>query len=226
MVSKIGLKTITVDKIVFDEIEEIEDWSLVALAEERMSHVEEEKKFVHRLSVPSIPSYGIDGYFAGNDDAGIRPSDQRYLHYRCEHCNEWTCFEDEWPECVVEVDAKRQKAIRICKKCKRELPLSSKLQWVPKNLESNILGYHFSQLFSRYINPWKLLDQFQKKRDLTTLYNDKLGIPYVEAEARLELQDIYALCTSNMQLAPSRVRCDGSGSAESRRRQVPCHHWI
>lgn len=200
MVSKIGLKTITVDKIVFDEIEEIEDWSLVALAEERMSHVEEEKKFVHRLSVPSIPSYGIDGYFAGNDDAGIRPSDQRYLHFRCEACNEWTCFEDEWPDCIVEVDAKRQKAIRICKKCKRELPLSSKLNWVPKNLESSILGYHFSQLFSRYINPWKLLDQFQKKRDLTTLYNDKLGIPYVEAEARLELQDIYALCTSNMQL--------------------------
>jgi len=201
MQSRIGLKTITVDKIVFDEIEEIEDWSLVALAEERMSHIEEEKKFVHRLSVPSIPAYGIDAYFSGSPDTGIKGSDQRFLYFQCEHCNEWTCFEEEFPDCLVEVDAKREKAIRICKKCKRELPLSSKIEWVPRNLESNILGYHFSQLFSRYVNPWKILDQFRKKRDLTTLFNDKLGIPYVDAEARLEIRDILALCTSNLQLS-------------------------
>ena len=199
MQSRIGLKTITVDKIVFDEIEEIEDWTLVALAEERMSHIEEGKKFIHRLSVPSIPGYGVDAYFSGSPDVGIKSSDQRFLNFQCEHCNEWTCFEDEWPDCIIEVDAKKERAIRICKKCHRELPLTSKIEWVPKVLESNVLGYHFSQLFSYYVNPWKLLDQFRKKRELTTLFHDKLGIPYVEAEARLEIKDILALCGSNLQ---------------------------
>lgn len=191
--------TITVDKIVFDEIEEIEDWTLVALAEERMSHIEEGKKFIHRLSVPSIPGYGVDAYFSGSPETGIKSSDQRFLHFQCQHCKEWTCFEDEWPDCIVEVDAKNEKAIRICKKCQRELPLTSKIEWIPKVLESNVIGYHFSQLFSYFVNPWKLLDQFRKKRELTTLFHDKLGIPYVEAEARLETKDILALCGSNLQ---------------------------
>jgi hypothetical protein len=124
MQSRIGLKTITVDMIVFDEIEEVENWSLVALAEERMSHigisdnagdqidVMSRKSTTHRLSVPSIPGYGIDAYFAGSEDAGIRPSDQRYRLFKCLACNEWNCFEDEFPDCIVIINEREEKAIR------------------------------------------------------------------------------------------------------------------
>ena len=197
MQSRIGLKTITVDMIVFDEIEEVEDWSLVALAEERMSHIE--NPTVHRLSVPSIPGYGIDAYFSGSEDAGIRSSDQRYWLIKCEGCNEWNCLEDEFPDCIVEVNAKAEKAIRVCKKCGRELNIANG-QWVPKEPDRSVIGYHFSQLFSRFVNPWKILDQFRKKKDITTLFHDKLGIPYVDAESRLEVKDMSALETMDHQL--------------------------
>ncbi len=204
MQSRVGLKTISVDLVIFDEIEEVEDWSLVALAEERMSHVE--NPTTHRLSVPSIPEYGIDSYFAGNTDVGIEPSDQRFWHLKCPHCGEWTCLEDEFPECIVEVSARDQKAIRVCKKCRSELDPSIG-QWVAKKADARIRGYHFSQLFSHFVNPWKILDQFNKKRELTTLFNDKLGIPYVEAEARLEVQEVLSLCGSLPQLAAFEGPC-------------------
>jgi len=216
MQSRIGLKTITVDMIVFDEIEEVEDWSLVALAEERMSHIgisdnagEDIQKItrqstVHRLSVPSIPGWGIDAYFAGNDEAGIRPSDQRYRMFKCLACNEWNCFEDEFPDCIVIVNDKDEKAIRVCKKCGREISLANpevrrSAEWVPKEPLQRVRGYHFSQLFSRFVNPYKIINQFNKKHELTTLFNDKLGIPYVDAEARLEIKDLVALETSDPQ---------------------------
>jgi len=189
--------TITVDMVVFDEIEEVEDWSLVALAEERMSHIE--NPTTHRLSVPSIPGFGIDAYFSGSLDAGIRPSDQRYWMIKCQSCNEWTCLEDEFPDCLVEINARDEKAMRICKKCQRELDVAIG-QWVPKEPDARVRGYHFSQLFSKFVNPWKILDQYNKKREMTTLFNDKLGIAYVEAEARLEIKDLAALETSSPQL--------------------------
>lgn len=198
MQSRIGLKTLTIDHIVFDEIEEVEDWSLVALAEERMSHVE--NPTVHRLSVPSIPNYGIDAYFSGSDDAGINPSDQKYWLLRCGKCGEYTCLEDEFPECIVVIDNKKQTAMRVCRKCRGELDIS-RGEWVAKKPNEPIRGYHFSQLFSKFVNPWKIIDQFNKKREMETLFNDKLGIPYVESDARLEVQEVLALCGSDLQLA-------------------------
>ncbi len=211
MQSKIGLKTISVDLVVFDEIEEVEDWTMVELAERRMDHSEVEYLgqiirggIIHRLSVPSIPGYGIDAFFAGkmndqNSGWEIEPSDQRYWLLTCQHCGEDNCLEDDFPDCLVETSAKDQKAIRICHKCKRELDIS-KGRWVAKDPDRRVRGYHYSQLFSAYVNPWKILDQFRKKRELTTLYNDKLGIPYVEAEARLEVNEVLALCGSSPQL--------------------------
>ena len=198
MQSRVGLKTISVDLVIFDEIEEVEDWSLVALAEERMSHVENPS--THRLSVPSVPEYGIDLYFAGHSDGSVEPSDMRYWLVKCSHCNTETCLEDEFPDCIVEVSAKDQKAIRVCKKCQQEINPSNG-RWVAKKPGQRIIGYHFSQLFSHFINPWKIIDQFNKKRELTTLFNDKLGIAYVEAEARLEVQEVLSLCGSLPQLA-------------------------
>lgn len=198
MQSRIGLKTISIDLTIFDEIEEVSDWSLVALAEERMSHVEIPR--IHRLSVPSIPEYGIDSYFSGNADVGIEPSDQRYWFVKCSHCNTETCLEDEFPDCIVEVSARDQKAIRVCKKCRQEVNPSNG-RWIARKPDARVMGYHFSQLFSHFVNPWKILDQFNKKRELTTLFNDKLGIPYVEAEARLEVQEVLSLCGSSPQLA-------------------------
>ena len=211
MQSRVGLKTISIDLTIFDEIEEVEDWEMVELAERRMDHSEVNflgniirGGFIHRLSVPSVPGYGIDSYFSGrmsDDNSGwlIQPSDQRYWNIKCEHCNTENCLEDEFPDCIVEVNYKEQTAIRVCKKCRRELNIANGV-WVAKEPDRKKRGYHFSQLFSHYINPWNLLDQFRRKHNIVTLFNDKLGIPYIETDARLETQEVLSLCGTLPQL--------------------------
>jgi hypothetical protein len=194
MQSRVGLKTITVDKIIFDEVEEIKDPTLIALAEERMSHVE--KKFVHRLSVPKFPDEGINKCF--------QASDQRYWLMKCRHCNTDNCLEDEFPACVIEtVRAAYEGAIGrgfvACKKCRRQLDISYG-RWVAKYPRREGRGYHLSQLFSSIVNPWILLNWFHSGKDLQTLYNDKVGLPYIQTLARLEVQQVLSLCTGALML--------------------------
>lgn len=206
MTSKISLKSYSVDSIRFDELEEIEDWGHVPLAQERMSHSEVEWQgkiiqggTVHRFSVPSFPEFGMDAFFAGKSlDTGgyeIEPSDQRYWLLKCHACGEYTCLEHEFPECIIEISKAEQKAIRVCRKCHSELDIQSGV-WVPKKPGQRAVGFHISQLFSAYVNPWDLLHQAQLKKNLSTLYNDKLGLPYIEANARLEMAEVLSLCGS------------------------------
>lgn len=194
MRSRVGLKVITVNKIVFDEVEEIEDPSLIGLAMERMSHVEE--PFVHRISVPSLPEVGIDKFF--------QRSDQRYWVLICPYCKAENCLEDEFPHCLIEIEepiyeGAEGKAIRACRKCRRELDISQG-RWIPRSPSRSARGYHLSQLFSAFVNPWTILNWYRNGKSLTTLYNDKLGISYAKASARLEVQTVLSLCGGELML--------------------------
>jgi phage terminase large subunit GpA-like protein len=111
MASRTGLKSLTCNAIKFDEVEEIEKMSLIDLAMERLSHIE--NPVVHRLSVPSLPEYGINGFFLRTD--------QRFWLLKCRRCNEYTCMEDSFPDCLVEVEGR---VIRACIKCGSELDTS------------------------------------------------------------------------------------------------------
>ena len=55
-------------------------------------------------------------------------------------------------------------------------------------------GYHYSQLFSHYVDPAEILHQFRTTNNLTEFYNLKLGMAYVEATNRLSVQEVLALC--------------------------------
>lgn len=211
-VGPVRLKSYSVDRVIFDEVEHMDDWGNVALAQKRMDHSEVKWQGYeitggssHFLSVPSVPHWGIDGLFAGipaEDGRGweVVPSDQRYWFLKCPACGTETCLEDEWPDCVIEVSAREERAIRACRKCQRELDISQG-RWVAKEPDRTKRGYHISQLFSHYVNPWKLLDQFRHKRDMSVLFNDSLGIPYIEADARIEVHQVLALCGTEPQLA-------------------------
>jgi hypothetical protein len=179
MHSRTGLKSLSVNKLCLDEVEEIENMLLIDLAMERLSHIE--NPVVHRLSVPSAPQYGIDSFFQNTD--------QRYWLLKCQVCGESTCLEDTFPDCLLEVDGR---VIRACSKCKGELNPSLG-EWVAKK-PSDKRGYHISQLFSKFISPASLLQTYLTGKNLTTFYNDKLGIPYVEAANRLSVQEVLSLC--------------------------------
>ncbi|MFC1891861.1 phage terminase large subunit family protein [Thermodesulfobacteriota bacterium] len=183
MQSKVGLKSIPVDYVIFDELDEAKQ-NAVDMAMERMGH--SEFKEVLKLSNPTLPDYGIDKAFQGTD--------QRYWLLRCEKCGEFTCLEDTFPDCLITVNGQ---VIRACHKCKSELNPSIG-HWVAK--KPGVIdkrGYHYSQLFSYFIDPGDILHQFRTSNNLTDFYNLKIGNAYVEAENRLSVQEVLALCGSD-----------------------------
>lgn len=182
MKSRVGLKSIPVDFTVFDELDEAPQNS-VDMAMERMGH--SEFKEVMKLSNPTLPDYGIDKAF--------QETDQRYWLLKCEKCGEYTCLEDTFPDCLITIN---NHVIRACQKCHSELNPSIG-QWVAKRPAiTDKRGYHYSQLFSHFVDPGDILNQFRTTNNLTDFYNLKIGNAYVEAENRLSVQEVLALCGS------------------------------
>ncbi|MFX0201137.1 MAG: phage terminase large subunit family protein, partial [Candidatus Hodarchaeota archaeon] len=180
MKSRVGLKSVPVDLVIFDELDEAPP-NAVDMAMERMSH--SEFREVLKLSNPTLPDYGIDRAF--------QETDQRYWLLKCERCNEYTCLEDAFPDCLLEVGGR---VIRACSKCNAELNPAIG-EWVAKNPAIiDKRGYHYSQLFSQFVDPGEILHAFRTTSNLVDLYNLKIGVAYVEAENRLSVQEVLALC--------------------------------
>jgi hypothetical protein len=180
MKSRIGLKSIPVDFIVFDEMDEASQ-AAVDMAMERMSH--SQFREILKLSNPTLPDYGIDKAF--------QETDQRYWLLKCEKCGESTCMEDTFPKCLLEVQGR---VIRACRKCQGELNPSIG-EWVAKHPSvTEKRGYSYSQLFSHFVNPADILHQFRTTNNLTEFYNLKLGMAYVESTNRLTVQEVLSLC--------------------------------
>jgi hypothetical protein len=183
MKSRVGLKSVPADFLIFDELDEAPQNS-VDMAMERMSH--SEYKEVRKLSNPTLPDYGIDKAF--------QETDQRYWLLKCERCGESTCLEDTFPDCLIEVSGK---VIRACSRCKSELNPAIG-EWVAKKPSiTNKRGYHYSQLFSQFVTPAEILHQFRTTTNFTDFYNLKIGIAYVEAQNRLSIQEVLGLCGSD-----------------------------
>jgi phage terminase large subunit GpA-like protein len=75
MTSRVGLKSIPVDFIIFDELDEAPQ-NAVDMAMERMGYSVYQE--VSKLSNPTLPDYGIDKAF--------QETDQRYWLLKCERC--------------------------------------------------------------------------------------------------------------------------------------------
>lgn len=198
MRSRVGLKSVPVDFTIFDEMDEASP-AAVDMAMERMSH--SEFKEVLKLSNPTLPDYGIDKAF--------QETDQRHWLLKCPSCGEFTCLEDTFPKCLLEV---RGRVIRACQKCQGELNPSIG-EWVAKHPGvTDKRGYHYSQLFSHYVEPADILHQFRTTNNLTEFYNLKLGIAYVEATNRLTVQEVLALCSdegnASSDPGPCSLGCD------------------
>jgi hypothetical protein len=181
MRSRVGLKSIPVDFIIFDELDEAPQ-NAIDMAMERMGHSEFRRTL--KLSNPTLPDYGIDKAF--------QQTDQRYWMLKCPSCGHHTCLEDTFPACLIELADGR--VIRACEKCKAELNPSIG-EWVAKKSDvKDKRGYHYSQLFSQFVDPKDILQQFRTTQNLTDFYNLKIGIPWVEASHRISLEAVYALC--------------------------------
>ena len=180
MKSTIGLKSIPVDFLIFDELDEAPQQA-IKFAMARMAH--SEYKHVQKISNPTLPDFGID--------AAFQETDQRYWLLRCSRCGKYTCMEDTFPDCLLEVN---DRVIRACSKCKSELNPSIG-RWIPRRPSiKDKRGYHYSQLFSHFVDPADVLQEFRTTKNLTLFYNLIIGIPWVEATNRLEISEVLALC--------------------------------
>jgi hypothetical protein len=182
MVSRVGLKSVPADLVVFDELDEARDQSAVDMAIERMAH--SEFKEVLMLSNPSLPDFGID--------AAFQQTDQCYWLIKCQGCGRWCDLVEDFPECLRETGDGQ--TIRACVGCGKPVDISAG-QWVPKRPGADRRGYQHSQLHSAFVEPAELLRKFRTARTLTNFYNLNLGLAYVEAENRLTVEEVLALCS-------------------------------
>ena len=184
------LRSIPVDKIVFDERDLMSD-AAIMLALERLSH--STVKEVVEFSTPTVPDFGIDKAY--ND------SDQRIWMIRCQHCNKDTCLEAEFPSCVK--DGKR-----VCVHCGKEI-FSRDGQWIAQYPDREVEGYWLSQLNSAFVEPGEILNLYNNppQGDLQEIYNSKLGMAYVNIEDRLSPQRVYNCCSRDPLADKSRIAC-------------------
>jgi hypothetical protein len=86
------------------------------------------------------------------------------------------------------------RVIRASERCQSELDPAVG-EWVGKRPSiTDKRGYHYSQLFSHYVAPAEILHQFRTTNNLQDFYNLKIGVAYVEAENRLSVEEVLALC--------------------------------
>lgn len=184
------LKSIPVDRVVFDERDEMED-SMVELARERVSH--SLVKEIISLGTPTIPDYGIDALY--------KNSDQRVWFIQCEACSRETCLELEFPNALTRrADGT---AFRSCIHCGKEIyPHNGTWRPLYPDKSKTLVGWWISQLNSTFIEPYKILNLYEDppNGDLSEVMNSKLGRAYIPAENRLTMQDIYACCGQDSML--------------------------
>lgn len=195
------LKSIPVDRIVFDERDEMTD-EMVTLAEERVSHSAIQEMMY--LGTPTIPDYGIDAQYQG--------SDQRVWMLPCTHCGTETCLELEFPNCI-ELNPRTEEWYRACKKCKKEI-YPENGHWVAQypDRSKDMVGWWISQLNSQYIAPGYILDLYNNppNDNLSEVMNSKLGRAYTPAENRLDPASVWACCTRDeMQYRSDGPTCMG-----------------
>jgi hypothetical protein len=186
------LQGIPVDRVVFDEIEQM-DPLVIEKALNRMGNSQVKEEVY--IGNPGPPGHGIDEIFSGSDE--FIGSDRRHWFRKCQHCNEWTCPEEEgeFPDCVkLRPDGTGYIG---CKKCGKEVFVRDG-QWVPADSDKSdyMHGYIWSQLTSPNNDPADILRAFENPPhgNLTDVYRLKLGKPYAAAEDRLTTAQVFACC--------------------------------
>ncbi len=194
--SSSSLKSVPVDRIVFDELDEI-DKAMVILAEERVSHSSirdiHGTGHIDYLGTPTIPDYGVDRLY--------QKSDQRVWMLKCQGCGKETCLELEFPNCLKRDINGVVK--RVCVHCGHEVyPADGR--WIARHPQrsAELVGWWISQLNSIYVSPTKILDSYEDppNGDLSEIMNSKLGRAYIPAENRLDPSEVYSCCGTDSML--------------------------
>jgi hypothetical protein len=184
-------RSITGDVLVFDEID-VADPEIVDHAMKRLDNSDQDLQELYALSTPTIPDFGIDALF--------QKTDQKYHMIKCNHCNHYTCLEEDFPESVIMTP---NGAIRACVKCRKELVLSQAAnEYVAKYPGKELYGrpasgWAISQLQNPNVNLDKLYDEYFTTRYIQDFWNSRLGRAYIDATNRLDVAHVLGLCSNS-----------------------------
>lgn len=188
--SSAALKSIPVDKVVFDEFDEM-DMGSRGLAIERMAQSAIKKEVY--LANPTLTDYGIDRIYEVE-------SDRRCWMIKCQKCGKYTCLETSFPECLERLP--NGKVIRLCMSCRDREIYPKDGEWVARNQDKTnwMEGYWISHLNNINTNPADILAMyeklpFMKPTDVTHFWNLTMGIGYIESENRLTIEQVLELCS-------------------------------
>lgn len=126
-------------------------------------------KWTWKISVPTLPGYGIDKSFA--------ESNQGHWFHKCSRCNHWFALCCAWPD-AVNISGDPEDDAFVCSKCKRPLGDRGIGEWVAAKPDvANHAGYHVTQLMSLRTAPSSFRNQggYKWKKQF---YWFKLGQPY------------------------------------------------
>lgn len=208
-----GLRGITVDRIVYDELDIMDD-DVIDKADGRLGDSDTEEEVF--ISNPVLPDSGIAAIF--------EKSDQRHWFRKCLHCdktptvndtlpwfvdpkNGWISAELSFPGCVKYNTNGR--GYIACPTCGRAVA-NEPGKWVPTRPENThyMQGYRWSQLTSAKRDPGEILTLFndppRKKEDIVRL---RLGLPYVAAEDRLTKSEVLGCCQGYNQMSKHEGPC-------------------
>ena len=201
------LKGIPVDRLVFDERDEMED-SMVVLGEERVNHsqIKDElgrKGEIIYLGTPTIPDFGIDALY--------KESDQRVWFIECQKCRKETALDLEFPNGLTRLQ--NGMVIRTCVHCGAPIhPVFGHWRPLYPQKSKELVGWWISQLNAAYTDPTVILNLYENPPfgDLSEVMNSKLGRAYIPAENRLTPQEVYSCCGDDpMRLSHEGPTCMG-----------------
>jgi hypothetical protein len=188
MRSKIRMKSVPADMLVFDELYEVSA-DQFELADQRLNH--STLKWRYMLSTPTFDNYGIDYQF--------QKSDQRYWNLICKKCLTYNIMEKQWPDCVFRED--ELTAYLICRKCNAKLDTQFG-EWVAERPKTQrIRGYHLCGLYSVYADLPGWLDDYYSGRKREEFMRSRLGLPWVSADQRVT-EDVVLRCVDGHEMGP------------------------
>ncbi len=173
-------KSVPADVVAMDEYDDM----VTEHVEEAMRRMEDSKvqKSV-KLSVPSIPGFGID--------AAFQDSTQNYWTLYCEACQEDWTVEDSWPDCHAGRVGTRYLA---CPNCKAPADIQ-KGRWVSKRPDAKAEGFAVNGVMNPNLQFEKALVKWETSTDPVVLTRNFLGKACMdESGERLVAQHVLTLC--------------------------------
>jgi hypothetical protein len=176
--------SVPVDLLIFDEYDRLNKAHLGTF--ERRLDSPKSLKLQRRFSNPSYPDAGIDALF--------KLTDRRRWLIRCPSCGKERPISWEAKDGGHFVDEER--ALRVCGKCKRELPIEaiSGGRWVAERPKVDARGYHISKLIVPNQDIRALVRDHRKTDEsaMAVHFNFDLGLPFSPAGGSLSRERILA----------------------------------